>query len=79
MPCNQAVSNQILTVYQTQQPEIITASLFCSHDQPTPIILIARDHKLHLALIVVGLVGQAQLGGGVDLPPQQVCVAHMIN
>jgi hypothetical protein len=24
MPCNQAVSNQILTVYQTQQPEILT-------------------------------------------------------
>jgi hypothetical protein len=24
MPCNQAVSNQIITIYQTQQPNILT-------------------------------------------------------
>jgi hypothetical protein len=42
MPCNQAVSNQILTVYQTQQPEILTVS----KQEDGAIVPFLKDHQI---------------------------------
>jgi hypothetical protein len=51
MPCNQAVSNQIITIYQTQQPNILTV-------YHTPTLTRGANRTADAA--------EGPMGGGID-------------
>jgi hypothetical protein len=71
MLCNQAVSNQILTVYQTQQPEILTLVKQCLRFVIRP-VLNPWEHPQQPISIQLFFIGSS---GYWVLPAASICAS----